>query len=109
MHREIQRIGIWESMALPAEKLASDQPFCYDTLHVDQWLQWIFTPRMKAIIGNRSPLPLYCDIHPYSEENLSGYTIDAVGLLSLIMTIDDAISNNEKNHGTAKQQEFLCH
>ncbi|WP_455221350.1 YqcC family protein [Kaarinaea lacus] len=94
---EMHRIGIWENSAPPAEKLASEQPFCYDTLHVGQWLQWIFIPRMKAIIEHHSPLPQRCDIFPYAEESLAGYTIDLVTLLSLIKEIDVVISSTE-NH-----------
>ncbi|WP_258876037.1 YqcC family protein, partial [Pseudomonas aeruginosa] len=29
------------------EALASPEPFCVDTLALEQWLQWIFLPRMK--------------------------------------------------------------
>lgn len=96
MQQEMDRIGMWENNAPPAEKLASEQPFCYDTLHVGQWLQWIFIPRMKAIIEHQSPLPLRCDIFPYAEESLAGYTVDTMTLLSLIKEIDAIITDDSE-------------
>jgi uncharacterized protein YqcC (DUF446 family) len=108
MQREMQRIGIWESMTPPPADLASNQPFCYDTLHVGQWLQWIFIPRMKAIIEHGAPLPLRCDIHPYAEESLARYTIDTVKLLSLIREIDGLVSNNARSPVTGTRRELLC-
>ncbi|MCI0505974.1 MAG: YqcC family protein [Gammaproteobacteria bacterium] len=93
MQQEMERIGIWEENAPPVENLASSQPFCYDTLHVGQWLQWIFIPRMQTIVDQRFRIPQRCDIHPYAAESLEGYTIDSVTLLSLIREIDGVITD----------------
>ncbi|WP_455208863.1 YqcC family protein [Kaarinaea lacus] len=98
IQQEMEHIGIWEDSAPPVVKLASDQPFCYDTLHVGQWIQWIFIPRMKAMIDHRSRLPQVCDIHTYAEESLAGYTINTVTLLSLIREIDGVITHSENEH-----------
>lgn len=71
--------GFWESESPPDIALASQEPFCIDTLSFTQWLQFIFIARIKIIIENQSPLPLSSDIVPmaqeYFEDNLHARAI----------------------------------
>ena len=60
----------WESTAPSAEELANDQPFCLGTLSATQWLQWIFIPRMHALLDAEADLPRNFSITPYLEEAL---------------------------------------
>ncbi|MFJ4433083.1 YqcC family protein [Pseudomonas sp. NPDC089395] len=57
IERELQVQGWWGDEAPSAEALASTVPFAVDTLRFEQWLQWIFLPRMKIIIELGHPLP----------------------------------------------------
>ncbi|MCY1424212.1 tRNA pseudouridine synthase C [compost metagenome] len=57
IERELRVQGWWREEAPSAEALASVEPFCVDTLDFDQWLQWIFLPRMKLILEHNQPLP----------------------------------------------------
>lgn len=50
-----------------AEALASVEPFAVDTLDFEQWLQWIFLPRMKAILEQDLPLPNASGIQEMAE------------------------------------------
>lgn len=61
---------LWEENAPAAEKLASQQPFAIDTLSATQWLQWIFIPRMHALLDADAELPKGFAISPYLEESL---------------------------------------
>lgn len=61
---------LWESFAPSEEKLASTQPFALDTLTASQWLQWIFIPRMHAMLDADAKLPKNFAISPYLEESL---------------------------------------
>lgn len=47
---ELRTLGWWESQAPTAQALASSQPFCVDTLRFEQWLQWVFLPKMKQLL-----------------------------------------------------------
>jgi uncharacterized protein YqcC (DUF446 family) len=49
--------GLWEQSAPDAKALASVEPFCVDTLEFPQWLQFVFLPRMSALISAGEPLP----------------------------------------------------
>ncbi|MFA9487841.1 MULTISPECIES: YqcC family protein [unclassified Mannheimia] len=61
---------LWEATAPSHEALANDQPFCVETLTPTQWLQWIFIPRMRAILDANTNLPRNFAITPYLEEAL---------------------------------------
>ena len=57
IERELQVQGWWNEQSPSAAALASVEPFAVDTLNFEQWLQWIFLPRMKLIIEHGHPLP----------------------------------------------------
>lgn len=58
----------WEATPPSAEALASDQPFGVESLTPTQWLQWIFIPRMNALLDANAPLPRNFAVTPYLEE-----------------------------------------
>ncbi|MGX2970296.1 YqcC family protein [Ursidibacter arcticus] len=60
----------WEEVAPSAEALASTDPFCVNTLSATQWLQWVFIPRMNALLDANAELPRNFAITPYLEEAL---------------------------------------
>ncbi|QCI10701.1 YqcC family protein [Pseudomonas putida] len=57
IERELQVQGWWSAEAPNAEALASTVPFAVDSMAFEQWLQWIFLPRMKLILEHGHPLP----------------------------------------------------
>lgn len=57
IERELRLAGLWTKQAPSPEALASDQPFCIDTLAFEQWLQWVLLPRMKVLLEAGLPLP----------------------------------------------------
>jgi uncharacterized protein YqcC (DUF446 family) len=57
IERELRMLGWWRDAPPSDEDLASCEPFCVDTLDFDQWLQWIFLPRMKFILEQNLALP----------------------------------------------------
>ena len=83
--------GKWEEHRPPASAFASSQPFCLDTLKFEQWLQWIFLPRMKLILEQQQPLPMKSGIFEYAEESLCKTDPRNTHLLALIKRFDDLI------------------
>lgn len=57
IERELRALGWWSDTPPSEEALSSGEPFCVDSLDFEQWLQWIFLPRMKHILENDLPLP----------------------------------------------------
>jgi uncharacterized protein YqcC (DUF446 family) len=92
--------GKWEAAEPPAEALRSATPFCIDTLSFEQWLQWIFLPRMKHILEQSRPLPRKSRIFPYAQEYLDKNDLTTGALLRQIKRFDDliAIQSAAKTH-----------
>ncbi|MBC3377242.1 YqcC family protein [Pseudomonas sp. SWRI92] len=67
IERELRVQGWWSDVSPSAEALASVEPFAVDTLDFEQWLQWIFLPRMKAILEQDLPLPNASGIQEMAE------------------------------------------
>ncbi|HID82898.1 MAG TPA: YqcC family protein [Chromatiales bacterium] len=64
---ELKALGVWESTAPPVDALNNTNPFCCDTLELHQWLQWVFLPKINALIEQGQSLPGQCDIASYAE------------------------------------------
>jgi uncharacterized protein YqcC (DUF446 family) len=96
----LRTIGRWEKTSPPVTALASSQPFCIDTLKFEQWLQWIFLPRMKDILEQQQPLPSSSGIYAYAEDYFSKKDPRMSRLLKLIKRFDDLITiqSSAKRH-----------
>lgn len=57
IEHELRKQGWWDEHAPSPQALASTTPFAVDTLSFDQWLQWIFLPKMAEILQKGLPLP----------------------------------------------------
>lgn len=57
IEQALRQSGEWQEQSPSPAALASQEPFSVDTLSFEQWLQWIFLPRMKLIIEDGLPLP----------------------------------------------------
>lgn len=68
IERELRSLGMWSEVAPGADALASQAPFCVDTLAFEEWLQWIFLPRMKLILERDLELPRASGIRSMAEE-----------------------------------------
>ncbi len=82
----LKQLELW-SDKVPSDKvLASTEPFALDTLAPEQWLQWVFIPKMRAVI-KRQQVPKEFSLSPYFEEVWKGDT-EKSELIRLIRAID---------------------
>ena len=77
IERELRTQGWWGEVEPSVEALSSVEPFSVDTLDFEQWLQWIFLPRMKMIHEQDLPLPNASGIQEmaemvFAQRNLGG-------------------------------------
>lgn len=90
--------GRWGHTRPPDHALDSREPFCVDTLRFEQWLQWIFLPRMKKILEASRPLPAGSGIFSYAEHCLQKADPPTPVLLTLIRRFDDLIAIHAAAH-----------
>src|SRR3546814_13147240 len=103
--RELRVQGWWSSVSPSAEALASVEPFAVDTLDFEQWLQWIFLPRMKAILENDLPLPNASGILAMAEMVYAQRPGQGIELQRLLAQFDQLISDEI---GRASRRERVC-
>lgn len=91
IERELRQQGWWQDVPPSAEALASVEPFSVDTLDFDQWLQWIFLPRMKTIIEQDLPLPNASGILEMAEMVYADRPDQSRGLRASLARFDELI------------------
>lgn len=92
IERELRAIGLWSDVSPSQEALSSHEPFCVDTLALEEWLQWIFLPRMKLIIETGADLPSASGIREIAEEAYAGEGARAQALLEALGAFDRLIT-----------------
>jgi uncharacterized protein YqcC (DUF446 family) len=95
--RQLRLMGLWQQQSPTAQALASTEPFAVDELSFNQWLQFIFLPRMQQMVSAESPLPDNCSIAPMAEEFFKQQTADkkqSAAMINDLAAIDQLISKN---------------
>ena len=94
IEQELKRLDIWESSPPQPDAMDSPNPFCYDTLEIHQWLQWVFIPRIRALSDAGQKLPAQCDIASYAEVVFEAHLEDRVQLIEHIRAFDKYCSSS---------------
>lgn len=84
--------GFWQSGQPPAEAFESSLPFFVDRMDFIQWLQFVFLPTIRQRIESGEPLPPECAIAPMAEIHFAEANLQAQELISLLVEIDQCIS-----------------
>ncbi len=95
IERELRLLGLWPSVPPAADALASPEPFCVDTLRLEEWLQWIFLPRMKLILEQGQPLPKVSGIKEMAEEVYRQQPLEVAALIGALADFDRLIMQVE--------------
>jgi uncharacterized protein YqcC (DUF446 family) len=64
---QLKATGLWSQQTPPSEALMSSAPFCIDTLRLEQWLQFVFLPRMRQLMEQKGYLSMAPKIVPVAE------------------------------------------
>ena len=92
IERELRAQGWWSDQPPSEESLASQQPFCVDSMAFEQWLQWIFLPRMKRLLEAGAELPAVSGIQPMAEQVYAQRLEQAAVLIRLLGGFDQLIA-----------------
>ena len=92
LEASLRMSGLWAQQPPSGQALASPEPFCVDTLEFPQWLQFVFLPRMSALIGAGSPLPSRSGIAEMAEFCFAG---KHAAMVALLREIDRVIGEGE--------------
>jgi uncharacterized protein YqcC (DUF446 family) len=90
---ELRRLDLWEQEAPSAAALASVEPFCVDTLSFTQWLQFVFLPRMYALLDMERLPPGRCEIQPLAEQHFVQSQLPVAELIATIGRLDALLND----------------
>jgi len=69
---EMRRIGLWQEAPLPEQAYRFTQAFAGDTMSCEQWLQFIFLPRVREIAQSHGRFPSHSEVAVYAMRNFDG-------------------------------------
>ena len=84
----MKRLGLWEAEPPPDAAFKSPNPFCFDTMTVPQWLQWVFVPGMRDTLAMNVPLAAACQVAPALEVYLADTGTEGGELAGLLEEFD---------------------
>lgn len=61
--------SLWSSKQPSEAALSSKMPFAYDTLSFEQWLQFVFIPKINQLINANEALPVSLSLSPMTQQN----------------------------------------
>lgn len=91
LEQQLLAAQLWDTVPPSPEQLASEQPFAIDTLKPEQWLQWVFIPRMKAMLAAGQSLPTGFSMVGYFEQSWQAEARYAE-IITLIAQIDQQVA-----------------
>nr|WP_324258808.1 YqcC family protein [Cellvibrio fontiphilus] len=91
---ELRRLQLWQAEMIAEEALASTEPFAIDTMSFPQWLQFMFLPRLYALIEQQQDLPGYCSVAPMAEEYFSVLNLHSAPLVTHLQKIDQLLTRS---------------
>jgi dTDP-4-dehydrorhamnose 3,5-epimerase len=84
---------LWQSSPIEVEKLLSTEPFCCDTLQFEQWLQFVFIPKLQQLVDGGLPLPTEVSIAPMAEIYFSKHACFCA-LHNVLVELDTTLSES---------------
>lgn len=85
---------MWRQETPDVTALASQEPFCADTLTMSQWLRFILVARLRVLVAQRRPLPANSQIAPAAEVYLKKYSPGArLPVIGVLREIDALLSS----------------
>ncbi|MBS1913854.1 MAG: YqcC family protein [Bacteroidetes bacterium] len=88
---EMRHARMWQHEALPPEAYQFRAAFAMDTMAFTQWLQFVFLPRVRAIVAERGALPGQSFVAAQAVREFDGVE-QAARLESLLADLDALVN-----------------
>jgi uncharacterized protein YqcC (DUF446 family) len=92
LENELKLQQLWSPLPPDAAALASTLPFCVDTLPLQGWLQYVFIPRMQALLASGAALPANMSLLAIAEQAFAPLGGHTQALLQLIAELDNTVA-----------------
>lgn len=68
----LHNANLWSDIAPSKQAMASNVPFAYDVMPLENWLQFIFIPKICGLIKIGKPLPTKLELLPIAQLSFNG-------------------------------------
>lgn len=97
LQQQLQEHQLWQAQPPRAEAFESTVPFCYDTMHFEQWLQFVFIPKMQALLDAQLPLPSVISLAPMAEQMWQGRAVSSI--VACLANLDALLTSQRQSAG----------
>ncbi|WP_133406376.1 YqcC family protein [Parashewanella tropica] len=87
IEHHLKQYDLWSVQTPSSEQLSSTTPFAYDVMPFEQWLQFIFIPKIQFLIDSEQALPSSMSISPMAE-HVWGQQTQLQPLIELLKATD---------------------
>ncbi|UVO09392.1 YqcC family protein [Pectobacterium polonicum] len=89
IERVLRESPFWQVVPPEDEAFNSTEPFSLDTMRPEEWLQWVFLPRMHALLDSDLALPAELALLPYFEDALEGTPEQTAAVFLRLKQLDE--------------------
>ena len=89
----LQQTGHWQVSRPEPEAFESQEPFCIDSMSLQQWLRYLFIPRMQALVDAQASLPRTCALTPQVEMQLTSQS--QLSIIEVTQAIDELLTEGK--------------
>jgi len=97
LKNELLVLGSWSDVPPTPEAFLSQLPFSYDTMSLPEWIQFVFLPKMNALIEQGAALPQRCGITPMAQEFYKDRSMEIGELIGILSEIDRVLGSLAEN------------
>jgi uncharacterized protein YqcC (DUF446 family) len=84
---EMKRVGFWQNEPLLPEQYDFQAAFAMDTMAFNQWLQFVFVPRVEQILDSQGTFPYRSQVGTQAIREWDGVP-EAAHLIELLCAFD---------------------
>lgn len=94
IHQLLVELEMWSKQAPSNEAMASTAPFACDLMPLEHWLQYLFLPKMQALIDHEFPLPTQIAIAPMAQHVWQGQ-VSMQPLITKLNELDNLLNDTK--------------
>jgi dTDP-4-dehydrorhamnose 3,5-epimerase len=91
---EMQRALLWSDIRPTIWAMNSTAPFACDRMSFEQWLQFVFIPKMHDLLINKQPLPTEMAVCPMAQQMLNKDNAHIHKLMLILDQLDRLLSGS---------------
>ena len=91
----LRTLMLWQETPPAAAALASQMPFCLDTLAFHQWLQFVLLDRFRQLLATEEMLPTQMALYPMATEVYKSALVEHALLLQALARLDEAVTGRQ--------------